>query len=95
MKTEELNKLVSAVTEFDRKQSTRRGYNPNALGIYLERVFQIESAVDNGQELRSAVIAGFSDRIRDHILRSIGQPVCSLDELRQTLVVYVPTETKP
>jgi hypothetical protein len=66
--------LSHAVTEYDRKQSTKRGYNPYALGIYFERVEEVLKDIAAGASPREAVIAGFNDRLRDHILRAMCQP---------------------
>ena len=75
MKTDEQirARLVHAVTAYDRKQSTRRGYNPFALGQYLERVDMIVNDIAAGAEPRKAICAGFSDRLLDHCLKAVGE----------------------
>ena len=74
-------KLAHAVTTYDRRASTRRGYNPYALGIYL-------GAVERACELmatmpaRDAVKQCFNDRLLDACLKSIGETACTSEEHR-------------
>jgi hypothetical protein len=42
-------RIVAALTEYDRKQSTRRGYNPHALALYLEALDSAETEVQRGR----------------------------------------------
>jgi hypothetical protein len=63
--------LASAVTQYDIRQSRKRYYNHHALGIYLGRVEEIVAQVEAGADLRTAITAGFCDRLRDHVLRSV------------------------
>lgn len=74
-------KLVHAVTEFDRKASTRRGFNPYALGIYLGRVDDVIADINKGATPRKALCAGFSDRLLDHCLKAIGEKPFKIEEL--------------
>ena len=74
-------RLVHAVTEFDRRASTRKGYNPYALGSYLERVDAIAQDIANGASPRKALCAGLSDRLLDHCLKAIGEPPFKREEL--------------
>lgn len=54
------DKLLHAVTEYDRKQSTKRGYNvwalPQYLGAINERVIP---AIEQGVPIRKAILRGF------------------------------------
>lgn len=77
-------KIVCALTEYDRKQSTRKGYNPYALPLYLgslHRVEQLASLSENLAtfELRRLFVRFFCDRVLDVVLKAIGQ-VKSTDE---------------
>ena len=83
-------RLVGALTEYDRKQSTKRFYNPHALGIYLERCEQVIADIERGASVRDAVMAGFSDRLRDHILRALGESVATKQEAMSGSNVYRP-----
>jgi hypothetical protein len=74
MDTSEIKaRLVHAVTAYDRKQSTKRGYNHYALGQYLERIEMIMDDIANGSDPRKAIVAGFSDRLLDHCLKALGE----------------------
>tara|TARA_R110000868_G_scaffold292846_1_gene553371 strand:- start:457 stop:723 length:267 start_codon:yes stop_codon:yes gene_type:complete len=79
--------LEQALIRYDRLQSTKRHYNMHALGIYLTRAADIMSDVERGADLREAVIAGFTDRLRDYVLKQMG--LAPLGE-RATGVVYQP-----
>ena len=79
--------LIHAVTRFDAKESTKRGYNRNALGIYFNRVDDICADIENGADPRAAIVAGFSGRLADACLKAcnltaytredaLGGPVC-------------------
>jgi hypothetical protein len=74
------SQLANAVTTFDRKQSTKRGYNRYALGQYLQRVDEIVADVAAGATPRQAVMVAFSGRLRDAALRGIGEPKATAEE---------------
>ena len=64
MNTELLHvRLDSIVTKHDIAASKRRGYNPSALGIYLERVGRVVDLVKKGTPLAEAIDANFNDRL--------------------------------
>jgi hypothetical protein len=56
-------RLDHYVTEWDRKESTKRYYNAFALGIYLERAERVSKAVGNGERLSIALEQNFCDRL--------------------------------
>lgn len=63
--------LEQALIRYDRMQSTKRYYNPHALGIYLQRAEEVqERAATMG--LAAAICDGFSDRLCDFILKQMG-----------------------
>jgi hypothetical protein len=51
------------LTQWDIKQSTKRGYNPFALGIYLRQAERIAEAVNQGATISDAIDKHFNDRI--------------------------------
>ena len=57
------SQLDHYLTQWDIKQSTKRGYNPFALGIYLERAADLASDVAQGATISDAIDAHFCDRI--------------------------------
>ena len=64
--------LVHAVTEYDRKQSTRKGYNMWALPQYLRAIDNVEREIADGMELRPAITHNFCGRLLDVVLKSVG-----------------------
>lgn len=72
--------LISAVTQYDRKQSAKRGYNPYALGIYFARVDDIMRDIEAGADVRAAIVAGFTGRLADHCLRALKLPITTKEE---------------
>lgn len=65
------DRIVAALTEYDRRQSTRRGYNHYALGHYLGALQEAEKLVDDGQSWSDALPQVFCDRVLDVCLRAI------------------------
>lgn len=82
--------LLNAVTEYDRAQSKKRGYNPYALGHYTRGLGNIRKRVDLGQPLRDAIITEFCGRLCDRLLRSVGLEVMSGREARHGLENKLP-----
>lgn len=82
MKTEQIKSaLIHALTEYDRKQSTKRFYNPHALGIYFQRVNAVCADIERGATPRAALLAGFNDRLLDVCLRAIGESKSTPDDV--------------
>jgi hypothetical protein len=75
-------RLTMALTEYDRRQSKTRWYNPHALGIYLERAQNIRDDVNAGADFRAAIVAGFSGKLVDFLLRKLGLPITTNEEQR-------------
>ena len=63
--------LVNAIGTFDRKQSTKKGYNRFALPIMLQAVNNVEEDIKNGDELRRAIVSNFSGRLCAAILKAL------------------------
>jgi hypothetical protein len=57
------SQLDHYLTQWDIKQSTKRGYNPFALGIYLERAERLAKDVAQGATISAAIDVHFCDRI--------------------------------
>lgn len=85
-------KLVHAVTAWDIKQSTKRFYNPYGLGIMLERVDEVATWIEAEGEgkTREAILAGFNDRLLDHVLRFVGLPTATISEHQGGQLTYTP-----
>ena len=75
--------LASAATQYDIKQSTKRGYNPYGLGLYLEAVERAVKAVEQGSDVRTALLRCFNDRLLDAMLKAVGEPKATAEEIRR------------
>ena len=75
-------KLVSAATQYDMRQSTRRGHNPYALAHYMGAVADIDADLNAGTPLREAILRHTSDRLATVLLKSVGLPALTRDEAR-------------
>lgn len=64
--------LSHIVTRWDRRQSTRKGYNPYALAIYLGRCEDIAREVAAGATLQKALEDNFNDRLLDFVKKAMG-----------------------
>lgn len=76
------HKLTHALTEYDRKQSTRKYYNRYALPQYFGALQSVTEAVDGGQSLRKALTDNFCGRLLDVLLKSVGEPKSTDSEQR-------------
>jgi hypothetical protein len=64
------DKLVHAATEYDRKQSSRRGYNRWAFGQYLEAIERVDKSLEfEGVTVRQALVENFCGRLLDVLLK--------------------------
>jgi hypothetical protein len=76
--TELESKLVHAVTAWDKKQMTKRGYNIYALPQYLlrcdEAIADIRRGAGRDADIRCALIANFCDRLLDVVLKAADLP---------------------
>jgi hypothetical protein len=66
------DKLISAATRFDDRNSKRRGWNPYALAQYFSAIDSICNAVDNGISVESAITRFANDRFRDVLFKAAG-----------------------
>ncbi len=83
-------KLFNAVTEFDRRASKRKGYNPHALGHYAAALQNVKRYVAMGHDLRDAIITCFLGRLCDCCLKSVGLDVMTKDEAKYGLANRLP-----
>lgn len=83
-------KLMQALTAYDRRQSKTKHWNPNALGIYFQRVNEVCADIAAGAKVRDAILAGFNDRVLDVCLRAVGQPEATRAEAQGGTMVYQP-----
>ena len=74
------NQIVSLLTAYDEKQSSKKSYNRHALGIYLNQLENVMLDIELGAEPRAAIVAGFNGRLLDFILRGLGMPVSTKEE---------------
>ena len=81
-------KLVSAVTEYDRKQEARyrsKGpgfYNIYALSHYLNAVQEAEKEIKQGVPVRKALVNHFNGRLLDVVLKAVGEAPSTREEQR-------------
>ena len=79
-------RIIHALTQYDREQSRRKGYNPHALAHYCRAAQDIErSLIVAARPPRQIVLMALSGRVADLALRSIGEPPATADE-RKTYV---------
>lgn len=84
------DKLISALTQYDEKQSKRKFYNPHALGIYFERVDDVMADIERGATVRQALLAGFNDRLLDVCLKAVGEQPFTKEEMQGQTMIYTP-----
>ena len=74
--------LITAVTDYDRKESTKRNYSIYALPQYFARVDDILSDIESGADPRSAIVAGFIGTLRNFVLRKLKMSGSTTEETR-------------
>ena len=74
--------LITAVTDYDRKESTKRNYSIYALPQYFARVDDILSDIESGADPRSAIVAGFIGTLRNFVLRKLKMSGSTTEEAR-------------
>ena len=68
-------KLAHTVTTHDIKESKKKGYNPNALALYIGRVDDVCNDVAAGASLGRALYDNFNDRLLTTLEKACGLPV--------------------
>lgn len=84
------DKLVNAITEYDRKESRKRYYNPHALALSLGRLRDVEEDIRRGASIRNALIAGFCGRMLDALLKAAGEEKSTKEDQRRGTWYYLP-----
>ncbi len=82
------DRLLHVLTEYDRKQSTRRGYNIYALAHYMAALARIREDLAGGIETRRAITSHFCGQLANLCLREAGLPVLTDAEKRGSLADY-------
>lgn len=80
------DKLVSAATAYDQRceaQERRRRYPVNIyrLGHILGRIDEVMADIEAGASPRAALLAAFNDRLLDALLKAVGEPKFTRDEM--------------
>ena len=86
--------LIHAVTAYDRKESTKRGHNRNAIGIYFQRVDDICADIENGANPRDAIVAGFSGRLAAACLKACNLPAYTKADAFGGPICYTPASSR-
>lgn len=75
--------MLNAVTEYDRKESTKKYYNRYALSQYIDAINAVEDLLaDEGLTYRQAILRCFNGRLADCVLKSVGEEKSTADEQR-------------
>lgn len=64
-------RLTHAVTRYDMREASKRGYNPYALAQYLEACDTLERLLSEGVALERALESCFSDRLLQAVRRAV------------------------
>jgi hypothetical protein len=72
--------ILNAVTTYDRKQSTKKYYNHYALALYCAAVGKVFRHVENGAELRTALLNCFVGQLANVVLKSVKLDKMTEDE---------------
>ena len=65
-------RLLLILTNYDKRQSNKRGYNPYALGHYCRGIGEVCEALDNGEAIESALKKSFCGSLLRHIAKKLG-----------------------
>jgi hypothetical protein len=63
--------LVNTVTAYDRQQSTKKGYNRYALGLYFHAIAGVDERLNAGEDLRTVLVTSFNGRLLDRCLKAL------------------------
>lgn len=74
-------RLVNAVTEYDRKQQGKRGYNHYALGHYCNAIQNVAEDMEEGRNIRAALLRCFNGRLLDVCLKAVGEAKFTMEEM--------------
>jgi hypothetical protein len=74
--------LLSSLTEYDRKQSTKPGYNRYALAHYCGALDRVKRYCDAGHPLRDAIATCFLGSLCNRLLKVVKLEPLTKDEFR-------------
>lgn len=81
--------LIHAATAYDRKEEKKLGYNHYALAQYLMRIDDVEADIAAGTSTRAALLAAFNGRLLDAMLKAVGEPKFTREEMQNQSYVYI------
>jgi hypothetical protein len=77
------HQLRHAIIQYDtRQKSSRTGYNLYALPQYMKRLEEVFADIEHGADPRAAIVAGFTGRLCDRMLKAVGLPITTREEQR-------------
>lgn len=76
------DKLISLLTQWDARESKKKSHNPYALALYFQQADRVVLDVELGADPRAAIVAGFTGRLADFILRGMGFAITTPEEQR-------------
>jgi hypothetical protein len=84
--------LCSAALAYDDKQAKKPGHNRFALPQYLAMIDDVCADVERGADVRAAIVAGFSGRLAQAMLKAAGQSSYTEADARSGGVFYTPVK---
>lgn len=81
-------KMRSAICNYDERERAKaqragRPHNIYGLPLMCEALTETQAAVKAGADLRAAILERFNGRLCDTLLRAVGLPIQTDDELRR------------
>lgn len=73
-------KILNAIVEYDKKESTKKHYNPHALALCCGSLQNGDIYVKEGKTLRQAMVKCFNGRLLDKVLKAIDEPISTKEE---------------
>ena len=67
------NKLVSALIQYDEKESRKKHHNRHFIGIALGALETAEEDIAAGVTVRTALVNNFCGRLLDILLKTVGE----------------------
>jgi hypothetical protein len=67
------DKLISAATQFDARNSKRRGWNPYALPQYFAAIDSVCADIEGGLNVETAIRKHTDDRFCDVLLKAVSE----------------------
>lgn len=74
--------IVPALVKYDDRQARSKYYNSHALALYLQALDATEFQIIAGHDVRAELVAHFTGRLLDVILKAIGLPISTDAEQR-------------